>query len=183
MNKTTFDLVLDFVLAREGGYVNSPADRGGETNLGITANTLRVAQTAGIVDSALTVRALTRETAAPVYRELYWGPVHAEGRGYDMALVLFDGAVNHGVRASIRLAQRGLNALGAGLAEDGIWGRRTEEAVVLAEAYYPVGACLAIIQKRTEFYEAIVAARPSQRVFLAGWKNRMTALRSEVTFS
>ena len=31
-----FQKMLKFVLAREGGYVNNPNDKGGETNKGIT---------------------------------------------------------------------------------------------------------------------------------------------------
>ena len=181
--KSTFDIALDFVLAREGGYVDHPLDKGGPTNLGITENALRVAQDKGLVDKRLTVRDLTRETVAPIYRSLYWEPVHAEGRGQDMALVLFDAAVNHGVRASIRMLQRGLNALGSSLAEDGIWGRKTEADLCLAEAYYPTGAALAAIQKRSEYYDNIVKQSPAQKVFLNGWKNRIAALRSEVIFS
>ena len=36
-----FDDVLKTVLGFEGGYANNPADRGGETNLGIPAATVQ----------------------------------------------------------------------------------------------------------------------------------------------
>ena len=183
IEKTTFDLALDFVLKWEGGYVNNPVDKGGETNLGITANALRVAQDKGIVDKSLTVRDLTRATVAPIYHDLYWKPVHAEDRGYDIALVLFDAAVNRGVRTSIRLLQRGLNALGGSLEEDGLWGKKTEQELFLAETYYSNGAALAATQKRSEYYDSIVRSNPSQKAFLTGWKNRLNALRIEVIFA
>ena len=35
-NPTTFDQVIDRVLAHEGGYVNDPDDPGGETKYGIS---------------------------------------------------------------------------------------------------------------------------------------------------
>ena len=34
--KTTFEEIIESVLEHEGGYVNDPHDRGGETNFGIT---------------------------------------------------------------------------------------------------------------------------------------------------
>ena len=34
--KTTFEEIIEDVLKHEGGYVNDPHDRGGETNFGIT---------------------------------------------------------------------------------------------------------------------------------------------------
>lgn len=183
IEKTTFDLALDFVLKWEGGYVNNPLDKGGETNLGVTANALRVAQGKGLADKSLTVRDLTREAVAPIYEDLYWKPAHCPMMSYDMAVVVFDSAVNHGVKTSIRLMQRGLNALGSHLSEDGIWGRNTENDLTLALAYYPTGAALAMIQKRAEYYDAIVRSNPTQKAFLNGWKNRLNSLRSEVIFS
>ena len=183
IEKTTFDLALDFVLRWEGGYVNNPLDKGGETNLGVTANALKVAQGKGLADKSLTVRDLTRETVAPIYEDLYWKPAHCPMMSYDMAVTVFDSAVNHGVKTSIRLMQRGLNALGSHLSEDGIWGHNTENDLTLALAYYPTGAALAMIQKRSEYYDAIVRSNPSQKAFLTGWKNRLNSLRSEVIFS
>lgn len=183
IEKTTFDLALEFILKWEGGYVNNPLDRGGETNLGVTANALKVAQGQGLVDPALTVRELTRETVAPIYESLYWIPAHCQMMSYDMAVTVFDSAVNHGVKTSIRLMQRGLNALGSHLSEDGLWGRNTENDLMLALSYYPTGAALAMIQKRSEYYDAIVRSNPSQKAFLTGWKNRLNSLRSEVIFS
>ena len=35
----TYDLILGRLLKDEGGYVNNPNDRGGETNFGITKDT------------------------------------------------------------------------------------------------------------------------------------------------
>ena len=39
MYSKEFELALNFVLEREGGYVNDPDDKGGATNKGITQNT------------------------------------------------------------------------------------------------------------------------------------------------
>ena len=183
IEKTTFDLALDFVLKWEGGFVDHPADKGGPTNLGITENALRVAQGRGLVEATLSVRDLTRETVAPIYEALYWKAAHCDGLSYDTALVLFDAAVNHGARTSIRLMQRGLNALGGKLAEDGLWGAKTAQELTFAESYYPTGMCLAAIKKRDEYYDNLVKQNSSQRVFLQGWKNRLNALRNEVIFS
>lgn len=47
-----FKIVLDF----EGGYSNDPADRGGETNYGITASTLNSAKTKGWISFDVTIQ-------------------------------------------------------------------------------------------------------------------------------
>ena len=38
-----FEKCLGIVFGTEGGYVNDPVDRGGPTNMGVTAGTLKTA--------------------------------------------------------------------------------------------------------------------------------------------
>ncbi|MFT3978580.1 MAG: glycosyl hydrolase 108 family protein, partial [Sphingomonas bacterium] len=85
--------LIDEVIGREGGYSNNPADRGGATRWGITEKVARANGYRG------DMRALPRETAAAIYRRLYW-----QRPGYDrvaehmpkVAAELFDTGVNMG---------------------------------------------------------------------------------------
>ena len=54
--------VIDGILSIEGGYSNNPADRGGETNWGITKATARANGYQG------EMKALTREEAYAILR-------------------------------------------------------------------------------------------------------------------
>jgi len=85
-----------FVLKREGGYVNDPADPGGATNMGITQNTY----TAWLKKQGLPnvdVRKITTDEVHAIYREHYWEPVVRGGFTQAQALIFFDTAVNFGV--------------------------------------------------------------------------------------
>ena len=105
---------IDRVLGHEGGYVNDPADPGGETNWGISKRSY----------PNLNIKELTRDQAIAIYEKDFWIPLHAEilsdGAGYQ----LLDSAVNNGISQSIRLAQRALN-----IADDGIAGPHTQEVL------------------------------------------------------
>jgi lysozyme family protein len=65
----TDDAIISEVLAREGGYVDHPADRGGPTNFGITLATL--ADFVGHPVTASDVRLLDETTARTIYRSRY----------------------------------------------------------------------------------------------------------------
>jgi lysozyme family protein len=104
----TIESLIDDVLAREGGYVDHPDDRGGATNFGITE---RVARASGY-DGPM--RELPRALAADIYRRRYWfepgfDRVHAIAP--DIAAELFDTGVNMGVAVAAGFLQRALNAL------------------------------------------------------------------------
>ena len=50
---------LTLILKYEGGYVNDPLDKGGETNRGITIGALNAAKKQGIVPPDITIKDLT----------------------------------------------------------------------------------------------------------------------------
>ena len=103
-----FARLIDGVIGREGGYVNHPDDRGGETIWGITVGTARRFGFKG------SMRTMTRAQAVEIYRAQYW-----TGPGYDriaalsepVAEELFDTGVNMGPGVASTMIQRCLNAL------------------------------------------------------------------------
>lgn len=82
-----FDRVMEFILGWEGGYVNNPADPGGETNWGITKRSY----------PDLDIRNLTRDQALEIYRRDYWTPSGADALPWPACLYVMDTAVLHGV--------------------------------------------------------------------------------------
>lgn len=103
-----FDALIEPLLKREGGYVNDPNDRGGETNFGVT---VAVARENGYAGS---MRAMTRDQAKAIYRAKYWakpGLYHIAPLSLPVAEELFDTGVNMGTGTAAIFFQRALNAL------------------------------------------------------------------------
>jgi lysozyme family protein len=126
------DDMLDALLKREGGYVNSPYDKGGPTNFGITQQTAKAFGYTG------DMRQLTRDKALEIYRQQYW----IDPKFYDVSLryqrlaeKLFDCGVNMGPKVATRFLQRALNGLNRGasgypdMIEDGQIGHLTLSAL------------------------------------------------------
>ncbi len=103
----TFDDAFEALMAHEGGYVNDPRDRGGETRYGISKRAYPA------VDS----RNLTLDAAKTIYRRDYWRPAGCEAVPEAVRFDLFDMAVHSGIHAAVCTLQR---AVGAG--EDGVLG-------------------------------------------------------------
>jgi lysozyme family protein len=90
-----FAKIVNFILEREGGYVNHPNDRGGATNMGVTQRTLdRWCAKHG--KPTFDVKDLDKPTAIQIYKEDYWKE-EWEKLGFGMAACLFDTAVNSGM--------------------------------------------------------------------------------------
>lgn len=103
-----FDRFIDPLLAREGGHVDHPDDRGGETAWGITEQVARAQGFAG------PMAALSRGAAKAIYRRTYWEApgLQAVARLSDaVAGELLDTGVNMGPGAAARFLQRALNVL------------------------------------------------------------------------
>jgi lysozyme family protein len=91
-----FDRAVAFVIHEEGGYVNDPADPGGETKFGISKRAY----------PSIDIKNLTVEQAKTIYRRDYWNPLQLDARKYGPALCLFDCAVNQGLGRARQLLAR-----------------------------------------------------------------------------
>lgn len=96
---TDFDRALVFVLSKEGGYVNDPRDPGGETKFGISKKAY----------PDLTIKNLTKEDAADIYRIDYWQKAGCQELEWPLNLVVFDTAVNLGVKRALRIKEEAFN--------------------------------------------------------------------------
>lgn len=110
----TFDQCIEKLLKHEGDFSDHPDDPGGATRYGITE---RVARTIGYRGD---MRDFPLDLAKRIYREEYWNAVKADQLPADVRYIVFDAAVNSGVRQASLWLQRSCNA---GL--DGIIGPKT----------------------------------------------------------
>lgn len=85
-----FPQAFSIVVGEEGGYVNDPADPGGETKFGISKREY----------PNLDIGQLTLEQAQAIYQRDYWAALNCDSHPWEMALVLFDCGVNQGVSAA-----------------------------------------------------------------------------------
>ncbi|WHO39588.1 glycosyl hydrolase 108 family protein [Sphingobium sp. AP49] len=170
------ETLLDEVIAREGGYVDHPADRGGPTNMGISQGVARANGFAG------NIRDLPPATARSIYRRLYWeqpGYALVARESPSLAAELFDTAVNMGPGVANGFLQRALNALNRNrrdypdLALDRMIGARTLAALRAFRALRgPAGDAVlmkAIEALQGERYLALAESRPANEAFLYGW--------------
>lgn len=100
--------MINEVIRLEGGYSNSPADSGGETNFGITLN---VARGYGYQDKMID---MPRLTAFNIYVDRYWTSIRGNNLAEISEMVaeeIMDTGVNMGVNRAGRFLQRALNVL------------------------------------------------------------------------
>ncbi|HUD92642.1 glycoside hydrolase family 108 protein [Sphingobium sp.] len=168
--------LIDEVIAREGGYSDHPADRGGPTNMGITQTVARANGYPG------DMKALPRSVAENIYRRLYWdqpGYAFVAETSWPIAAELFDTAVNMGVATSTGFLQRALNALNRNqkdypdLKVDRILGARTLSALRAFRALRGAAGDRVLLKAiealQGERYIALAESRPANEAFLYGW--------------
>ncbi|MBJ9019409.1 peptidoglycan-binding protein [Citrobacter farmeri] len=179
MNNTpdspAFRNALTFVLSAERGYVNDPTDRGGETNLGISDKRDGVADGKTDVDGDgkpdTRIRDLTVEQAGQIYFRDYWYPANCPLWPDEVALFVFDSAVQHGAKKAVQLLQEAVGF--AGKSVDGIAGKNTRAAVESADPDWLMNR---LYLRRSRYYADIIKSNPSQGKFLNGWFNRLDNL-------
>lgn len=172
--------ILGGLYAREGGYVNDPADRGGETNYGVTKQVARAAGYNGPMREFLKHCVKPEDVCADeIYFERY-----IEGPGFVPMLIadpavadeLVDTAANMGPVWPSRWLQQSLSEMGEPVTADGKVGSRTVTAYIhLQQRMGAKSACVSILTrldaKQEARYRQIAARNPSQRKYLKGWIN------------
>ncbi|MBB6122738.1 glycoside hydrolase family 108 protein [Sphingobium subterraneum] len=169
-------MLIDAVIAREGGYVDHPHDRGGPTRWGITQAVARMHGYKG------DMQALPRADAVAIYRRLYWETPQLDAVAVPapgLAAELFDTAVNMGPETAVGFLQRALNALNrsgrdyADLALDRRIGPATLAALnaFLGTRGEKGEAVLikAVEALQGERYIALAESRPASEAFVYGW--------------
>jgi len=155
---------------RAVGYVNDPHDRGGETKYGVARN----------ANPDLDITKLDWAGAKRVYYRRYWLAANCDDitlAAPRVAVLHFDGAVNHGVGRASRFLQRAVGAV-----EDGDIGPATMRAFnKTLEEKGEIAICHLICDYREAFYEAIIARNPSQERYRRGWFRRIREMREFTT--
>jgi len=138
-----FEKGLKFVLSKEGGYSNHPHDTGGETNKGITHRTYDTYRKSQGLPTR-SVKDITDKEVKDIYYKNYYKASGANKiKDPKLATVVLDTAVHMGVKTARTMLNRSNGH---------------------------VDKYLALRQER---YKEIVQTRPSQKVFLKGWQNRV----------
>lgn len=144
---------INRILGSEGGYVNNPADPGGETNWGIAKRSY----------PNVDIKNLTREGAIQIYHDDFWMRIGGDTLKPAVTFQLLDAAVNHGIGNAIRMLQRA-----AGVLDDGHIGPVTMASINAMDVNDVV---MRFNAERIEFYTRLATFA----TFGRGWCNRVAA--------
>lgn len=122
---TTFEKAYETTLGHEGGYVDDPNDRGGETYKGISRRFFRDWEGWVIIDrvkkDGMVISELNRQLeeigvlqnhVKYFYKTKFWDRFIGDDIKDELvAMELFDTSINMGVGSAVKMFQRALNAL------------------------------------------------------------------------
>jgi lysozyme family protein len=162
-----FFIAFAHTVGNEGGYVNDPDDRGGETNFGISKRSY----------PHLDIKNLTISQAQDIYFDDFWNTkiMNLDRFSLEVAQELFDTGVNVGMPTVRKMLQEALNLLNRvetrfdDLEVDGWIGEKSMKAVSLVKERE-----LLKVLNGLQFvhYLEIVKHDHSQERFFAGWVKR-----------
>jgi len=152
---SSFDDAFAALIGNEGGYVNNPADPGGETMYGVTARVARVNGYTGAM------KALPLDTAKQIAKKVYWDPLHLDEFDPRIGFQLLDTNYNGGY--TVKWAQAA-----AGTTVDGSMGPMTIAAIKAAD---PEAFILRFLAYRLKYLTGL----KTWPTFGRGWANRIAA--------
>ena len=162
------DTLWPFIKSWEGGFVNSPYDKGGATNMGVTIGTWRQQGYDKDGDGDIDVddlRLITEEDAKNIFKKHYWNRWQASKiKDQSIANMLVDWTWCSG-GYGIKIPQRML-----GVKMDGIVGPKTLAAL---DAQDPKAFFARLKSEREAYLRRICIATPSNKKNLKGWLSRL----------
>lgn len=166
---------LPIILRHEGGakFTNDADDPGGATKYGISLRYLKGKGVIGDFDhdgdvDLYDIKAMTVAQAAELYDIDFWSPCGCEAIHSDrVALMMFDCAVNIGVRSASRILQTASGVVKV----DGIVGMDTLYHV---NVYDPAALSLKFAELWRSHYDMIIKRNPALRKYKTGWNNRVS---------
>lgn len=161
-----FDTAFHTLLGHEGGFTDDRRDPGNWTGGTVGAGELRGTKF-GIAANTYPnedIRNMTLERAKEIYRRDFWDKVRADELPAEVRYAVFDGAVNSGVRQSVRWLQRAV-----GVKDDGVIGPVTLRAV---HAQDPGAMLRRMLSQRLRFMTDL----KNWPAFGRGWARRISEL-------
>lgn len=124
--KKNFDASFEEVIGSEGGFQNDRDDLGNWTGGRVGHGQLRGTKYGVSAASYpnLDIQSLTLEDAKTIYKRDYWDKARCDELPDGVDFLVFDIAINHGLKDGIRFLQKSVGATA-----DGIIGPRTMSAV------------------------------------------------------
>jgi lysozyme family protein len=162
--KSNFEAAFAHVLKSEGGFVNHPDDPGKATNLGVTQRVWE--EWVGHDVDEKTMRSLTPEMVAPLYKKKYWDKVKGDDLPSGVDYVVFDAAVNSGPGRAAKWLQACV-----GVEQDGGIGPKTLAAVKAFEGD--------LIEDYNKRRLSFLMDLPHWPTFGKGWSRRVASVQNE----
>lgn len=171
-----FSKISSVILQHEGGYVNDPNDRGGETNMGITIATWRAYAPTdlGIEATSSTLRNMTKKQAEVIYYNHYWKPKgFCKLENTKIALMVYDWTITSG-RAVTQIRKMLHNEYNPNLVVSNTMDDDMIHCINAIEDQEQL--LLRIAEIRKDYYRSLTITDgvPNTQVrFLNGWINRV----------
>lgn len=174
---SSFDLAIPVIMHHEGGWVNDPADSGGETNFGWSMRTILqlglTPKDLGINAESFSPGSLKladRVKCQELYRIHFWNKVGCGNiTDQTVATKVFDASVNIGPQRACKLAQQAANACGQSVSVDGDLGPKSYKAINSIESKTFMEA---YAKEMSDFYLGLIATKPKLAKFKKNWLGR-----------
>lgn len=178
---STFENAIQTVMAHEGTdtnfWVNDEADLGGETVWGWSMLTIKrlglSPRDLGLNQDTFTngcLKNVSKAKCQELYKTYFWDKYgYGAINDQTVATKIFDFSVNAGPGNSAKVAQKAANACGLNVIVDGSLGQKSFAAINTID---PKTYLKALADEMTNYYLAIIKARPANAKFKTNWLKR-----------